>query len=70
MAWINPNDFYQRVLLNDLVSLRALRTATIGLAQARSRATGEKFDTEPDLNAIDEAIKATEKLLAMGAHHS
>lgn len=71
MAWIGANDFYQRALLNDLVSLRALRLATVDLAAAKRRSTGanDSAALNEQLIEIDNAIKATEVLLASGAHH-
>lgn len=71
MAWIGANDFYQRALLNDLVSLRALRLATVDLAAAKRRSTGanDPLALNEQLIEIDNAIKATEALLASGAHH-
>lgn len=70
MAWINANDFYNRALQNDLVSLRALRVATVDLAQAKQRVTGLKQEITEAVNEIDKAITATETLLAGAAHHS
>lgn len=74
MAWIGANDFYQRALLNDLVSLRALRAAVVDLAAAKKRSTTVHIEQQlntltEQLNEIDGAIKATEALLASGAHH-
>jgi hypothetical protein len=69
MAYVNANDFYNRVLQNDLVSLRALRVATVDLAHAKQRATGMRQEITEAVNEIDAAITATEALLKGGAHH-
>lgn len=69
MGWINANDFYNRSLQNDLVSLRALRVATLDLAMAKQRATGTHYDVSETLNDIDNAIASTEAVIKSVAHH-
>lgn len=65
MAWINANDFYNRSLLNDLVSLRALRTATAVLLVQH----GDTVEDSAALRDIDDAIAATEAVIRSVAHH-
>lgn len=69
MAWVNANDFYNRSLMNDLVSLHALRQATLDLKTAKHRSHGIESDITQAVADIDAAITATEALLKGGSHH-
>jgi hypothetical protein len=67
MAWIAEQLFFDRSLRNDLVSLRALRTATAVLAVQTG--STKKAETSKSLADIDAAILETQKLIDGGSHH-
>lgn len=69
MAWINEQAFFDRTLRNELVSLRALKQATMDLKTAKHRATGVVSDVTQAVSDIDAAIEATQKLIDGGSHH-